>query len=221
MTTELASAHEIHAYLVDGLNQALRRSGVRGGEIHLTLVLDLLLFAERRQGDWGEVLHDELGSRDAVTSSGVQGAFRKFLPADQGHAVASVYAEIAQRQGWLRLDRVLDDDEYGSMLDVIDSWASRDRVWEDVTSTFGPPSIVFGGSNPLYSKTLGYATGEPSDPMLFLHLWNGSEPEAQSSWPPAYEQPLLLAVRRGDAPFSTAFTFTPEGLRRRPACLFA
>jgi hypothetical protein len=217
MTSELASADEIHAYLLEGLNMAFRRSGVLGGEIHITRLLDLLLFAERRQDAWGEVLHHELGKRDAVTASGALGAFREFLPTDQGHAVASVYAEIARRQGWLRVDRVLDADEYGSMLVGIDSWASQDRVWEDVTATFGPPSILFGGSNPLYPKTLGYATRAASDPMLFFHLWNGSEPEAESSWPPVYEQPVLLAVRRGDAPFSAAFTFTPEGQRRRPA----
>ncbi|MEY9846358.1 hypothetical protein ABH940_003445 [Streptacidiphilus sp. BW17] len=126
------------------------------------------------------MIGEELEKRDAWTNCGALGAFRQFLPTDQGHAVTSLYAEIARRQGWVRFDRVLDGDEYRSMLATIDSWASCDRVWEEVTSAFGSPSIVFGGSSSLYPKTLGYATREPFDPMVFFHLWNGSEPEAES-----------------------------------------
>lgn len=46
---------------------------------------------------------------------------------------------------------------------------------------------------------------------------NGAAAEAEQSWPPAYEEPLLLAVRFGTGPFRHTFTFTPEGERRRPA----
>ncbi|MFJ9447359.1 hypothetical protein ACIRRH_36750 [Kitasatospora sp. NPDC101235] len=131
--------------------------------------------------------------------------------------MASVSAEFAHRQGWLRTDRVLSTDEYASMLAVIDPWAAHDRVWADVTSFFDSPSVLFGGTNPYYGKTLGYVTADLSAPMLFFHLWNGTDPDAAPSWPPAREQPLLLAIRRGDAPFAASFTYTPEGHRRRPA----
>jgi hypothetical protein len=33
----------------------------------------------------------------------------------------------------------------------------------------------------------------------------------------AHEEPLLFAVRFGDGPFPGTFTFTPAGLRLRPA----
>ncbi|WP_240930035.1 hypothetical protein [Streptomyces coryli] len=113
--------------------------------------------------------------------------------------MASAYAEFARRCGWLRPDRVL-----GA---------------QDVTAEFGAPSVLFGGSNPLYGKTLGYLSEDPEQPIVFFHLWNGAaEP---GGWPPEHEQPLLLAVRFGEGPFRRSFTFTPEGERRRPAAATA
>jgi hypothetical protein len=37
-----------------------------------------------------------------------------------------------------------------------------------------PPSVLCGGTNPLYGKTLGYLTEAPEEPMVFFHLWNGT-----------------------------------------------
>ncbi|MFD7408692.1 hypothetical protein ACFV7R_39995 [Streptomyces sp. NPDC059866] len=215
-TDTLASSGEIHTYLVTRLNDTLRRPGMWGGELAIRLTLDHLLFVERRQGAWDDEKR-ALERREAWPPTGVNGAFEVFLPAGHDTSVASVYAEFAHRQGWLKLDRALSADEYATMLAGIDSWAAQDRLWADVTSTFGTPSVLFGSTNPYYGKTLGYATADRSEPMLFFHLWNGTDPDAEPSWPPSREQPLLLAVRRGDAPFAASFTFTPEGQRRRPA----
>ncbi|MFE7528987.1 hypothetical protein ACFU7Y_25210 [Kitasatospora sp. NPDC057542] len=212
----LAPSDEIHTYLVARLNDALRRPGMWGGELGIRLMLDHLLLLERRQEAWDDEQR-ALEQRKAWTPTGVKGAFGGFLPADHDASVASVYAEFAHRQGWLRTDRVLSTDEYASMLATIDSWAAHDRVWADVTSFFGTPSVLFGGTNPYYGKTLGYVTAGLSAPMVFFHLWNGTDPDAEPSWPPAREQPLLLAIRRGDASFAASFTYTPEGHRRRPA----
>ncbi|GHH82634.1 hypothetical protein GCM10018781_67970 [Kitasatospora indigofera] len=212
----LASSEQIHTHLVTQLNDALRRPGMWGGELAIRLTLDHLLFVERRQEAWGDEQR-ALEQRKAWTPTGVKGAFEGALPADHGTSVASVYAEFAHRQGWLKLDRVLSADEYATMLAAIDSWASQDRVWADVISAFGAPSVLFGSTNPYYGKTLGYVTADLSAPMLFFHLWNGTDPDTEPSWPPSREHPLLLAVRRGDAPLDASFTFTPEGLRRRPA----
>lgn len=49
-----------------------------------------------------------------------------------------------------------------------------------------------GGSNPRYSKTLADGTARPDDPLIFFHLWNGTEPGITTSWPRAG-----LAVDRG------------------------
>ncbi|WP_033355039.1 hypothetical protein [Kitasatospora aureofaciens] len=215
-TDKLASSDEIHAYLVARLNDTLRRPGMWGGELAIQLTLDHLLFVESRQGAWDDERR-ALERREASPPTGVAGAFEHFLPTGHDTRVASVYAEFAHRQGWLKLDRALSAEEYATMLAEIDTWAAQDRVWADVTSAFGVPSVLFGSTNPYYGKTLGYATADRSTPMLFFHLWNGTDPDTKPSWPPSHEQPLLLAARRGDAPFTTGFTFTPEGRRRRPA----
>jgi hypothetical protein len=77
------------------------------------------------------------------------------------------------------------------------------------------PSIHFGGTNPLYGKTLSYTSGSPTDPMISFHLWNGTEPDAEPIWPPLYSEPVLLAT--GNQTFETSLAFTPEGVRRRPS----
>ncbi len=186
-----------------------------GEELSIRLILEHLLFVERRQETWDDERR-ALEQRKAWTATGVKAAFENFLPADQGCSIASVYAEFAHRQGWLTADRVLVPAEYASMHETINSWADQGRVWADVTSAFGPPSVLLGGSNPYYGKTLGYLSEEVSAPMVFFHLWNGTDRDADPSWPPTREQPLLLAIRRGDVPFPISFTFTPEGYRRRP-----
>jgi hypothetical protein len=147
----------------------------------------------------------------------VKGAFEGVLPDDRGTGVASVYAEFPRRQERLKLDRVLSADEYATMLAAIDSWASQDRVWAEVTSAFGAPSVLFGSTDPYYGKTLGYVTADPPHAHAVVSLWNGTDPGPEPSWPPSREHPLLLAVRRGDAPFAAGFSVTPEGRRRRPA----
>lgn len=212
----LASSDEIRDYLVHRLNLALRRPGVTGGEPGLRLLLDHLLFVERREEAWAEERR-LWEARGAWTATGVAGAFRSLLPSDQGGGVASVYAEFAHRAGWLEVDRVLDAEAYASMRGRTAEWVGQDRGWADVVAEFGPPSVLFGGTNPLYGKTLGYLTARIEDPMVFFHLWNGTVPEAVSSWPPDHDEPLLLAVRCGMERFADTFTFTPHGQRLRPA----
>lgn len=129
------------------------------------------------------------------------------------HCVASVYAEFAHRRGWLRSDRLLSAGEHPALRAKVRPWAQTDRSWTDVIPEFGPPSILCGGTSPLYSRTLGYLGEGPAEPMAFFHLWNGGTPAPESTWP-ELDEPVLLAVRFADMPFDSAFTFTPEGQRR-------
>lgn len=215
----LAASDEIRAYLVDQLNLALRRPGMFGRESEpaLRMLMDHLLFVEcqpkalaEQQRVWEE--------RGAWSSAGVAGVFRDLVPdRSYEYGIASVYAEFAHRRGWLKPDRVLDRDEYAALECSVRQWAGEDRVWSDVVDEFGTPSMLFGGNNPYYGKTLGYLTENPEEPMVSFHLWNGSAPGVEQSWPPAHEEPLLLAVRFGTGPFRQTFTFTPEGRRRLPA----
>ncbi|MDP9843420.1 hypothetical protein [Streptosporangium lutulentum] len=210
------SSTEIRDYLVGQLNMALRRPGMFGGEIALQLLLDHLVYTERQDEAWAKE-QQAMESRGAFTSIGVTGAFRALLVPDAyEYGVASVYAEFVRARGWLEADRVLTADEYESMRQELSIWVAQDRVLSEVLETFGAPSVLFGGSNPLYGKTLGYLTEQVEEPMLFFHLWNGTAPDAESTWPPVYSEPVLLAVRCGTGPFRDTFTFTPEGKKRRP-----
>ena len=211
----LAAADEIRAYLIGQLNLALRRPGMYGKEGALRMLVDHLLFVEQQPEAWPEQQKawEECG---AWSSTGVAGAFREIVPGrSDEYGIPAVYAEFAQRRGWLRPDRVLGAEEYRALQGRVRSWVSEDRVWADVVDEFGAPSMLFGGTNPLYGKTLGYLSDDPDQPMVSFHLWNGSAPDAESSWPPEYEEPVLLAVRSGSGAFRRTFTFTPEGERRR------
>lgn len=212
----LLPSDEIHAGFVDELNMALRRPGMYGGEIGLRMLIGHLLFIE---GEPEALARYErsLEERGARTATGVAGAFRDLVPGrSHEHEVASVYAEFAHRRQWLKPDRGLTHDEYELLRDRARQWAAQDRQWVDVTTEFGPPSVLFGGSNPFYGKTLGYLSQDPAHPMFFFHLWNGSATPGAGTWPPEHDQPLLLAVRYGEGPFAQTFTFTPEGQRRKP-----
>ena len=213
-TPALASSEDIHRYLVERLNFALRKPEVLGGELGIRMVLDHLLFLERQPDGLLEEQH-RLAERGAWTSCGVIGAFDGVLPGKDAKAVASVYAEFAHRRGWLESDRVLTGSEYDALRGKVGHWAGRDRSWSDVVAEFGPPSVLLGSTNPWYEKTLGYLGEDADEPMVFFHLWNGADPGDESRWP-AHDEPVLLAVRCGDdGPFAEAFVFTPSGRRWR------
>ncbi|MEU1737273.1 hypothetical protein [Streptosporangium sp. NPDC020145] len=209
------SAAEIRDYLTDRLNSALRRPGMFGGETALLLLLDHLVYAENQDDAW-EQERRAMESRGAFTSIGVTGAFRTLLPNSEEHGPASVYAEFAHVHGWLRADRVLTAEEHESVRQESRTWVGQDRLFSEVVETFGPPSVLFGGSNPFYGKTLGYLTEQVNEPMIFFHLWNGTDPDAASTWPPLHSEPVLLAVRHGRGRFRDTFIFSPEGRKRRP-----
>ncbi|MFF7381247.1 hypothetical protein [Streptomyces griseoluteus] len=215
LPTQLAAAEEIHDYLVDQLNLALRRPGMSGGEVALRILIDHVLFVERQPKVWNQ-LKQSWEERGLWTPIGPSGAFQDVFPAQADCCeVASLYGEFAYQRGWLKPDRVLIGEEYKALTGRVRGWAAVDRTWADVTAEFGPPSVLFGGNNPLYGKTLGYVSEDPHQSMVVLHLWNGSEPGAEP-WPPEHAQPLLLAVRFGGGSFRESLTLTPEGERRMP-----
>ncbi|MFJ7496732.1 hypothetical protein ACIQZB_37345 [Streptomyces sp. NPDC097727] len=209
----LASPADMHGHLVDQLNLVLRRPGMFGKTgVSMWFLIDHLLYLERRREVWREqtARWEERG-----VWAGARDAFASLLPADQEeYCISSVYAEFARREGWLTLDRELSAEAYAALRESVGRWAGQDRVWSDVTAAFGPPSVLIGGPNPNYGKTLVYASPDPTQPMVSFHLWNGTDP-SHSTWP-THEQPLLLAVRCGEGDFVDSFTFTPQGRRRQP-----
>jgi hypothetical protein len=214
-TPELRSSTEIRDYLVDQLNMTLRRPGMFGGEMAIRLVIDHLVHVERREEAWVRQ-RQAMEDRGAFTVTGVSGAFAHLIPGHYEYGMASVYAEFARAQNWLQVDRTLTATEYFAITTQMSTWVAQDRTLTDVLDAFGPPSVLFGGNNPLSGKTLSYLTKTTADSMISFHLWNGTDPDAEAPWPPIYDEPLLLAVRCGTGRFDHSFAFTPGGQRRRP-----
>ncbi|MEV8326648.1 hypothetical protein [Kitasatospora sp. NPDC056731] len=210
------TAQEVREYLLTHLNDALRRPGMYGGETALRLYLDAVAFAADADQEWQEELKD-LQTRRGSSSTGVRGAFQDLWGDAHEGAVASVYAEIAHRQGWLQLDRTLTSAEYDELRRISESWCREDRLLSDVVTRFGPPSILFGGNNPNYPKTLAYATDRRDDTLLCFHLWNSFATSPSSSSASVHAEPVLWAFRDGGTLFTDGFTFTPEGSARRRA----
>ncbi len=206
-TPRLASSDEIRAHLVDQLGSVLRRPAAYGDlDTAVWFLMDHLLVVEHDAGAWQKE-QSRLAECGAWYPDGVQGVFGTLLPQDPARDThtASVYAEFAHRRGWLALDRVLSQAEHRSMRDALPAWCAVDRAWSDVSAAFGEPSLVFGGPNPRTSKALAYATADPEDPLLVLHLWNDHDSDRP--------EPALLAARVGGTLLPEAFTFTPLGRR--------
>ncbi|MEW2625896.1 hypothetical protein [Streptomyces sp. NPDC048106] len=210
------TAQEVRDYLLTHLNDALRRPGMYGGEMALRLYLDAVAFMDASEQAWQQELKD-LRTRRGFAPTGVSGAFQDLWGDTHEGAVASVYAEIAHRQGWLRLDRTLTSAEHDEIRRVSETWCRKDRLLSDVVTAFGPPSVLFGSNNPNYPKTLAYATDRRDDTLLCFHLWNSFVPSPSSSSVSVHAEPVLWAFRDGGTLFTDGFTFTPEGSACRRA----
>ncbi|ROP33460.1 DUF7710 domain-containing protein [Couchioplanes caeruleus] len=199
------------------LNALFRRPGMYGrDEIAELLLLGAMAAVDGSSARW-ETEFDSLRNH-FFSATGVKGRYSNLLPTDAVRdAAASVYAGIAHRCGWLDLDRTMSAAEYRQLTATIDERVLQDQTLSQVIGTFGEPSLWVGGRNSLGAKTLGYATASSKDDLICFHLWSAiatTDPDAgpQSLHP----EPVVLAVRHrtNDAPY--AFSFTPEGLRRRP-----
>lgn len=210
----LRSSSDIHAYLVEQLNLTLRRPGMYGGEIAVRLVIDHLAHVENTDDPW-PAHRATMEERGFFPPIGMTKAFACLIPDSSEYGMASVYAEFARDRGWLQTERTLSDAEYAEMSRALPAWVEQDRKLADVRDAFGEPSVVFGSPNRYYGKTLSYATGVLSDPMISFYLWNGADPQVAAAWR-AYDEPILIAARHGIGPFGRTFAFTPTGSRMRP-----
>ncbi|TDC59422.1 hypothetical protein E1258_17985 [Micromonospora sp. KC207] len=200
------------------VNDVLRRPGMYGrDETAERLVLEAMAAVNGSLSRWWAEC-DGLRERRAFTATGVRGAYCDVLPAGAlRDATASMYAGIAHRCGWLDLDRALSKAEYRQLMADLDGWVAQDRTLSEVIETFGAPSLWIGGTNSFYSKTFAYTTADPDDHLICLHLWNtiaNVAPDARLRG--VHPEPVVLAVRHRPGDFSGSFSFTPEGLRRRP-----
>ncbi len=195
----------------------LRRPGIYGrDEMAERLVLEAMAAVDGSLVRWHAEC-DGLRERRAFSVTGVRGAYSNILPAGAlRNAVASVYAGIAHRCGWLDLDRVLSDREYRRMATQVGEWIVEDRTLSSVLATFDSPSLWIGGTSGFYPKALAYATADPGDDLIVVHAWNSLAVGAGAEVPGVYPEPAVLAVQHRAGDFPSSFSFTPEGLRRRP-----
>jgi len=202
------TGEEVHRYLLGRLNDALRRPGQFGGEVALVLLGDVVAHCRSQEKLWQEEL-DALRMLGAAYATGVSGVFSAILPGVGRHddAVASVYAEIAHRNGWLHVDPPLSRCEYDDIRSGIPATCARDRTFTEILADLGPPSVHCGGVNRRYPKTLVYLTSRAEDPAICFHFWNAGE--ADPGRVPT--EPTLLAARTGHGRFVDTFTFTPAG----------
>lgn len=193
------------------------RTADHAGHLHrerLIACLNLAVRAPARYGGLGVVAR-LLGELAAVGPDGggavwipdtnermVPSAFlREAFPSAEVHVVASQYGEDAHRRGWLRLDRELAAGEHAALVDDVVGWAAVDRSLHEVLGAFGAPSVVFGAADPGLPKTLGYACGDRTAPVVTFHL-DAAGGEA-----------TLLAVRVHDG-FFDGWGLTPWGESR-------
>ncbi len=204
-------------YLVDRFNIAVRRAGMWGGELSLRLFLYDLAFLDGAEAVWaGE--QERLVARGCWTSTGIEGAFTMMLATEESHesAASSIYGEISHRLGYLRLDRSLDPNTYRAVRKQARSWTRKaDRTLTDVVAEFGEPSLIFGGTNPLWPKTYAYATTSGADPIIFFDLWNKVEIADGHVAGELGPEPMLRDVRVTGSTFPSDFTFTPLGRTMR------
>ncbi|MFG2063459.1 hypothetical protein ACGFIK_18805 [Micromonospora sp. NPDC048871] len=100
----------------------------------------------------------------------------------------------------------------------IGGWVTQDRTMSEVIETFGPPSVWIGGTNPFYPKTLAYTVADPDYDLICFHLWNAfADAAGETGLLGIHPEPVVLAVRHRPGRFPDSFSFTPRGLRRRPA----
>lgn len=146
---------EIRQYHLQRFNSALRRPGMWGNEITIRVLMDAVAFVDGLDRAMDEET-DALRSRRAFNGLGVLGGVQDVLTGYQGHqeAVASVYAEVAWRYDWLLVDRLMPGEVHERLRTEAAEWCSRDWHLDEVLTELGPPSVLCGGSNPRFAKTL-------------------------------------------------------------------
>lgn len=201
----MRTADEIRHHLIERVNGAVRRPGMWGGELALRSVLADLTFVDDVDEAWrGE--QRQLVERGSWTQIGVGGAFATVFggrrTGTHDAAVGSVYAEVAHRLGYLRLDEDVEPAAYRALRREVRPWCREtDRTLTDVVAAFGEPGLRCGSADPLWPTTVAYGTDRPADPLV---CFDTAGPTA-----------VVRDVRIRTSAFPRDFTYTPAGRAMR------
>ncbi len=197
----MKSSQEIREYFFKLINNALPRLSMFGGETAARFFLSHLAFIDERDLELENYLN-KLTERGAFTSLGVSGAFRKYTHLQATDVeIASVYAEIAFKMGYLNTDRILIKSEFESLHSGLrKTCRSQDLNTEDVVQQFGTPSWK-AGTNPSWPWVFLYFCNELDHGSIAFDFWNDGY----------YDLPVLRNIRIQGPNFGREFTFTPLG----------
>jgi hypothetical protein len=193
----------VHERLMTELHGSLRRPGMYFGcpmdqELGYLRTLDLLCFVDEREPalDTERERLRRVGARyPSNLIAGVSNALRMVMPdvEEFSSEVASVYAEVAHRLGYLRVERTVEPEALDSTHALFgESTFGRNWTARDVEQALGAPSFQVGTGN-----VLGYASSQPQGAWLFFDI-----PERNG---------LVRDVRRYTHSLDAGLHLTPHG----------
>lgn len=191
----MRSAEELRDRWLDLVTKVFARVGMyasTGSEMQLYAanLLGNLCFLDEREDEF-RAATDELGKYGKF---GVHGPFTAIFGAERRCVpeVASVYAELFHRFGYLSVDRLLTADEWAPFADMRDWVADRDIRRGEVEAAFGTPSLVVD------KQVLCYVPADGSG-WVFVDCWDERTPRYQpgqgSFDVPVETDPLVRDIR--------------------------
>ncbi|WP_165229266.1 hypothetical protein [Aquisphaera insulae] len=201
----MRTIHDVRTRHLDTLRQAVQRPGLFGGtDLGVELVMQGLLrdlcFIDEREGELQAAM-DGLVARGQFNSMAVRGSFLQHVDNRGTYAdeVASVYAAVAHRLGYLAVDATLPDADFRRLLLALHA-GCRDRDWTaaEVVTRFGRPGLRIGW-------VFAYVPTAGPDWVYFdFDACSAATQDGDS---------LLRNVRTPAEHFARELTFTPHGRR--------
>jgi hypothetical protein len=201
----------MHARLIEQVSQMLQRAGMyavhdQDFESLCWLRLGDLRFLD----DLPEPSRDELGLSDKYRSCGIPGPFREAFGKEHRYynEVASVYAEVFHRYGYLTPGRLVPDEEWPGLLAAADSaYRDADTRLSDVVEDLGPPSFKIHRYLLCYGPESG--TGWVFFDGFTYHPDEHGAPQTVFTGYPA--DPILRSIRLPGPDFEAGLRLTPLG----------
>ncbi|MFI7678188.1 hypothetical protein [Actinophytocola sp. NPDC049390] len=159
-------------------------------QLYAETLLDDLCFLDERDDEF-RAATEELRRHGKL---GVHGPFAALFGAEGRYVpeVASVFAEVYHRLGYLSVDRLLTVEEWAPFADVRDWVGERDIRRGEVVATFGAPSLVVD------KQVLCYAPADGSG-WVFVDCWDERTPRYEPGLGrfdvPVEDDPLVRDVR--------------------------
>lgn len=208
----MGKAAAMRARLIEQISRMLQRPGM-----YATHDQDFEVMCQMRLGDLRfldglpELTRNDLGLSSKCRSCGISGPFREVFGKETRcyNEVASVYAEIFHRYGYLAIDRLVSDNEWTALLSEADSaYTEGDTRLSEIVDAFGPPSFRIGRWLLCYApeEGTGWVFFDESDYMPDVY-----DPESgrfTSGYP---ENPLLRSIRLPGADFEQSLRLSPRG----------